>query len=60
MERKKKKEKLAYRYFFSTSDEESRSVRKRMWKTTCGVFFVFFLSTLMISCFKNSAKKAVQ
>ena len=32
------KEKLAYRYFFRMSDEESRSVRKRMWKITYGVF----------------------
>ena len=30
-------------YFFSMSDEESRSVRKRMWKITSGVFIVFFL-----------------
>ena len=36
--------KLAYRCFrFSMSDEESRSVRKRMWRFTPGVFIVFFL-----------------
>ena len=46
--------KLAYRYYFSMSDEESHSARKRMWKITCGVFFVFF-----VFCFKNSAKKAI-
>ena len=39
----KLKEKLAYRYFCSMSDEESRSARKRMWKMTSGVFIVFFL-----------------
>ena len=38
-----KREKLAYRYFFSMSDEESRSVPKRMWKITSGVLIVFFL-----------------
>ena len=48
-EKKKEKKKLAYRYFCSMSDEESRSARKRMWKITSGVFIVFF---------KNSAKKA--
>ena len=37
------KEKLAYSYFFSMSDEESRSVGKRMWKITSGDFIVFFL-----------------
>ena len=37
------KEKLAYRYFFSMSDEESRSARKRMWKIISGIFIVFFL-----------------
>ena len=36
------KEKLAYRYLFSMSDEESRSARKWMWKITSGVFIVFF------------------
>ena len=35
------KEKLAY--FFSMSDVESRSARKRMWKVASGVFIVFFL-----------------
>ena len=43
--------KLAYRYFFSMSDEESRSAHKRMWKITSGVFIVFF--------FKKSAKTAI-
>ena len=37
------KEKLAFRYFFSMSDEESRSARKRTRKITSGVFIVFFL-----------------
>ena len=37
------KEKLANRYFFSMSDEESRSAHKRMWKITSGVLIVFFL-----------------
>ena len=37
------KEKLACRYSFSMSDEESRSARKRMWKITSGVLIVFFL-----------------
>ena len=38
------KEKLAYRYrFFSMSDEESHTTRKRMQKITSGVFVVFFL-----------------
>ena len=37
------KEKQAYRYFFSMSDKESRSARKRMWKITSGVFIVLFL-----------------
>ena len=35
--------KPAFRYFFSMSDEESRSARKRMRKITSGVFIVFFL-----------------
>ena len=35
--------KLAHRYFFSMSDEESRSAGKQMWKITSGVFIVFFL-----------------
>ena len=39
------------RYFFSMSDEESRTTCKRMWKITIGVFIVFF--------FKNSAQKAI-
>ena len=30
-------------YFFSMSDEGSRSARKRMWKITSGVFIVFLL-----------------
>ena len=30
-------------YFFSMSDEGSRSARKRMWKSTSGVFIVFLL-----------------
>ena len=34
------KEKLAYRYFFSMSDE-SHSVCMWMWKTSSGVFIVF-------------------
>ena len=38
-----RKIKLAYRYFCSMSDEESRSARKRMGKFTSGVFIVFFL-----------------
>ena len=37
------KEKLAYRYFFSMGDKESRSARKRMCKITSGVFIVFYL-----------------
>ena len=37
------KKKLAYRYFFRMSDEESPSARKRMWKVASGVFIVFFL-----------------
>ena len=37
------KEKLAYIYFFSMSDEEeSGCARKRMWKITSGVFVVSF------------------
>ena len=31
-------EKLAYRYFFRMSDEESRNAHKRMWKITSGNF----------------------
>ena len=46
------KEKLAYRYFFSVSDEESHSVRKRMWKIISAVF----IDGILI---KNSAKKAI-
>ena len=38
--------KLAYRYFFSMSDEESHSARKRMSKITSGVFIVFFLKCI--------------
>ena len=30
-------------YFFSMSNEESRTARKRMWKITSGIFIVFFL-----------------
>ena len=37
------KEKLAYKYFFSMNDVESRSARKRMWKITSSVFIVFVL-----------------
>ena len=40
---KKKEKKIAYRYLFRMSDEESQSARKRMWKITSGVFIVFFL-----------------
>ena len=42
---------LAYRYFFSMSDEESHSARKRMLKITSGVFYCIL--------FKNSVKKAI-
>ena len=37
------------RYFFSMSDEESHSARKRMWKIASCVFIVVL----------NSAKKAI-
>ena len=40
-------ERLAYRYFFSMSDEESGSTLKRMWKITSGVSIVFFLRTVL-------------
>ena len=42
---------LAYRYFFSMSDEESHSSRKRMLKITFGVFYCIL--------FKNSANCAI-
>ena len=29
--------------YYTMSDEESHSARKRMWKTTSGVFILFFL-----------------
>ena len=35
--------KRTFRYFFSMSDKESYSVRKRMWKITSDVFIVLFL-----------------
>ena len=35
-------------YFFSMSDEESRSVHKRMWKITSGVFIVFFSAKIAL------------
>ena len=44
----KMREKLAHRYFFSMSDEESRSARKRMWKITCGVQFILFFSRIAL------------
>ena len=39
---------LAHRYFFSMSDEESRSARKRMWKITCSVQFIIFFSRIAL------------
>ena len=33
---------------FSMSDEESRSVHKRMWKITSGVFIVFFSAKIAL------------
>ena len=47
------KEKLAYRYFYSTSDEESHSARKRMWKITSVVFIVFLIRIALKRPYNN-------
>ena len=39
--------KLAYRYCFRVSDEESYSARKQMWKIASGGFIVFFLRIVL-------------
>ena len=45
---------LAYRYFFSMSDEESHSARKRMLKITSGVFYcIHIINNLLTSSVRS-------
>ena len=39
--------KTSIQVMYMMSDEESHSVRKRMWKITSGVFIVFFLGVAL-------------